>query len=136
MDNILVIFGSVALGSLTVLCVTLTFVAVGARKDLARITITLEHVGSDVDLLKDRIVPLLEHTSSVLKITEVTLAKLDDDLDRFSRGAQLFESTAKEVKNLQVMVVDKIRTPLNDITSLFSGAIRGFTEFTKTILDK
>lgn len=136
MDIILVIFSCIALGSLAALFVTLTFVAVAARKDLGRITFTLEQVGKDVSDLKGSALPILEQTSSVLKITEVTLAKLDDDLDRFSRGAQLFESAAREVKNLQVMVVDKIRTPLNDITSLFSGAIRGFSEFTKTILDK
>lgn len=136
MDNILVIFGCIALGSLTVLCVTLTFVAVGARKDLGKMTITMEHVGRDVGELKDRALPLFDQTSTVLRITEVTLEKLDDDLDRLSRGAQLFESAAREVKNLQTLVVDKIRAPINDITSLFSGAIRGFSEFTKTILDK
>lgn len=136
MNEILVIFGCIALGAVSVLCVTLTFVVVGAKKDLDRMTTTLETVGRDVSEIKNKAVPVFEKTMNVLSITEGTLDKLDDDLDRLSRGAQLFESAAKEVKNFQSMIVDKIRTPISDITSLFSGAIRGFSEFTKTLLDK
>ena len=136
MDSTLLLFICIALASVSVLCITLAFVAVKAGKNLGKMTETLEQVGNNIEEIKEKTIPVLDQTSSILTLTEGTIEKLDRDLDRFSKGAELFESIAKEVKQLQTMVIDKVRAPITEISSLFSGAVKGFTEFTKTLLDK
>ena len=122
MDPMLVVFACIALGAVSVLCVTLSVVAVRA--------------GRDINELKEQLGPVLEQTTATMKITEEALTKLDNDLVKVTRGIEMFESMASDLKKLQGQLLDKVRQPLTDVTSLFSGAVRGFTEFTKTLIDR
>ena len=136
MDQTLIIFSSIALGSVAALCITLVVVAIRAGKNLDRITTTLENVGSDVAQLRAQALPLIEEATAVMHRADATIARVDEGLAQINRGTEVYASIANDVRDLERDLVSKVKPSLEDFASLFSGTLRSVTGFVRGLLDR
>ena len=136
MDSTLLIFACVALGAVAVLCITLAVVAVQAGKNMQRLTSTMEAVGRDVSEIKTETIPLIARTSDVMERADHALIKLDSSLDNLRSGSQAIRGIAEDTRNLEQEVVRRVQPAIDDLTGLFSGAVRGFAAFVKNLMEK
>lgn len=134
MDPVLLIFGCVALGAVTILCVAATVVLLRSRTHVERVVVSVEAMQTDVAQLQRQLEPVLERTADVLTDVQRIVENADKKLDQLSKGIETFASIAKDVKDIESMVIGKMRGPLEDITSIVAGAVRGVTAFTKKIV--
>lgn len=136
MDQTLIIFGSVALGAVAVLCVTLAIVALRVGKNLERITVTMETMGNDVTQLRERAVPLIDEATTVMKRADDTLERIDNGIAQLSKGTEAFAAIVSDVRDLERDVVATVRGPLEDVASLLGGTVSKVTSFIKSFLDR
>ncbi|MBS1560402.1 MAG: hypothetical protein JSS89_02230 [Bacteroidetes bacterium] len=134
MDPVLLIFGCIALGAVTILCIAATVVLLRTRSHVERVVVSVESMQTDVAQLQQQLEPVLERTAIVLSDVQRIVENADKKLDQLSGGIETFASIAKDVKDLESMVIGKMRGPLEDITSLVAGAVRGVSAFTKKIV--
>jgi len=135
MDPILLIFGCIALGAVTILCIAATVVLMRTPAHIERMVASIESMQKDVAHLQRQLEPVLERSATVLTEVQRIVENADKKLDQLSGGIETFASIAKDVKDLESMVLGKMRGPLEDITSLVAGAVRGVTAFTKKIVN-
>jgi len=134
MDPVLLIFGCIALGAVTILCIAATVVLLRTRTHVERVVVSVESMQTDVAQLQQQLEPVLERTAIVLSDVQRIVENADKKLDQLSGGIETFASIAKDVKELESMVVGKMRGPLEDILGLVAGTVRGVSAFTKKIV--
>jgi uncharacterized protein YoxC len=134
MDPVLLIFGCIALGAVTILCIAATVVLLRTRTHVERVVVGVESMQTDVAQLQQQLEPVLERTAIVLSDVQRIVENADKKLDQLSGGIETFASIAKDVKELESMVVGKMRGPLEDILGLVAGTVRGVSAFTKKIV--
>lgn len=134
MDPVLLIFGCIALGAVTILCIAATVVLLRTRTHVERVVVSVESMQTDVAQLQQQLEPVLERTAIVLSDVQRIVENADKKLDQLSGGIETFASIAKDVKELESMVVGKMRGPLEDIMGLVAGTVRGVSAFTKKIV--
>lgn len=134
MDPVLLIFGCIALGAVTILCIAATVVLLRTRTHVERVVVSVESMQTDVAQLQQQLEPVLERTAIVLSDVQRIVENADKKLDQLSGGIETFASIAKDVKELESMVVGKMRGPLEDIMGLVAGTVRGLSAFTKKIV--
>ncbi len=134
MDPVLLIFGCIALGAVTILCIAATVVLLRTRTHVERVVVSVESMQTDVAQLQQQLEPVLERTAIVLSDVQRIVENADKKLDQLSGGIETFASIAKDVKELESMVVSKMRGPLEDIMGLVAGTVRGVSAFTKKIV--
>lgn len=135
MDSTLLIFACIALAALAVLCVAATIVLLNSRKQFERVVVTMENIQGDVTQIKGQLEPVLERSATVLSDVQRIVENADARLDQLSQGIETFSTIAKDVRDLEHMVVGKLRGPLEDIVGMVAGAVRGVTAFTKKIVN-
>jgi uncharacterized protein YoxC len=136
MDQTLIIFGSIAMASVAILCVTLAIVAVRAGKNLERITATMETMGTDVSQLRERAIPLIEEATVVMQRADDTLERIDNGIAQLSKGTEAFAAIVSDVRDLERDVLATVRGPLEDVASLLGGTVSKVTGFIKNFLDR
>jgi len=136
MDNTLIIFGSIALGAFSILCISLVIVAFRASKNLDRITATLGEIGTDVTQIKDQALPLFDEATMVLQRADTTMAKLDGAVDQLAAGTSAIRGIADDARALEQQVVDRLRPTIDDLTGLLAGSVKGVTSFVRSLLDR
>lgn len=134
MDPVLLIFGCIALGAVTILCIAATVVLLRTRTHVERVVVSVESMQTDMAQLQQQLEPVLERTAIVLSDVQRIVENADKKLDQLSGGIETFASIAKDVKELESMVIGKMRGPLEDILGLVAGTVRGVSAFTKKIV--
>lgn len=135
MDPVLLIFGCIALAAVTILCVAATVVLLRSRTHVERVVTSVESMQVDVAQLQHQLQPVLERTAIVLTDVQRIVENADKKLDQLSGGIDTFASIAKDVKDIESMVVSKMKGPLEDILGIVAGTVRGVTAFTKKIVN-
>ena len=136
MDSTLTIFASVALAAAAVLFIVLAISAWQAVKNLNRMTETLEAVGSDVQDLKTKVVPVIEEAGGVLESTNHALAKIDTSLDQVNKGTQVFQQMAEDVRGLEQSLLEQVKPPLDNLGSVAASAVNGVSNLIKSLLNR
>ena len=136
MDNTLIIFGSVALAALAVLCVTAAIMLVKAVKNLDRMTVTVESMGNDVNEIKSEVTPLLQRTTAVMEKADSAVNKIDESLDQLTFGTKAVRGIAEDTRKLEQELVERVRPALNDLTGLANSVVSGLTAFVRSIMDR
>ncbi|CAN5452356.1 hypothetical protein BH10BAC6_BH10BAC6_16240 [soil metagenome] len=135
MDPVLLIFGCIALGAVTILCVAATVVLLRSRTHVERVVISVESMQGDIAQLQRQLKPVLEHTAIVLTDVQRIVESADKKLGQLGSGIDTFESIAKDMKDIESLVVRKMKGPLEDILGIVAGTVRGVTAFTKKIVN-
>lgn len=136
MDTTLVVFGSIALSAATVLCITLSIVAIRAVREVARMTATLEEVGRHVREIKDRSVPLIEHATTVMQKTDRALDRVDGALQNVTAGTDSFRGIASDVRDMEQHILNRLRPSVDDATMMISGIVRGVTAIVRSFMKR
>lgn len=133
MDSILLVFLCLALGAAAILCGVIATVVLRIGKNLHRVTLVVEAVQKDVNILMLGSLPLIEKTSLVLDQTKHTLNHLDTNLAKLSEGLDNVSGITHDVRMLEQSLLARVRPSLEDLASLVSGVARGVTVFVKRL---
>lgn len=134
MDPVLLIFACLALGAVTILCIAAAVVLLRSRTHVERVVVSVESMQVDLAQLQRQLKPVLEHTAIVLTDVQRIVENAGKKLDQLSSGIDAFSSIAKDVKDIESMVVGKMKGPLEDILGIVAGTVRGVTAFTKKLV--
>ena len=136
MDSTLVIFGCIALGAVSVLCITAAAIVIKASKNLDRMTNTVERMGLDVAEMKSEMTPLIQRGVSVMEKTDSAVGKLDESLDQLTFGSKAVRGIAEDTRKLEQEMVERVRPALNDLTKLANSVVGGLTAFVRNLMDR
>jgi len=130
----LLIFACLALGAVTILCIAAAVVLLRSRTHVERVVVSVESMQVDIAQLQRQLKPVLEHTAIVLTDVQRIVENAGKKLDQLGSGIDAFSSIAKDVKDIESMVVGKMKGPLEDILGIVAGTVRGVTAFTKKLV--
>lgn len=134
MDNaVLVVSATIALLSATALCIV---AAVGIQRllrNLDRMTVSIEGMQQDVREVKRSLQPVLEKSAAVLDQTQRTIARVDQDLQKLSAGADTFKAIADDVRSLEHLLISTVKPSIEELASFISGLLGGVTSFAKRL---
>lgn len=136
MDNTLIIFACVALAAAATLFVVLSIAAIRAMRDVQRVADSVHQVSSDLREFKVQLVPLVTETTRMVKKTEQTLERVDHNLELITKGTQTFADIAQDIRALERDLVSQVQQPLNDLTSVLSGALGRVSSMAKKFVDR
>ena len=134
MDNaVLVVSATIALLSATALCIVAAVGILRLLRNVDRMTISIEGIQQDVHEVKRSLQPVLEKSAAVLDQTQRTIARVDQDLQKLSAGADTFKAIADDVRSLEHLLVSTVKPSIEELASFVSGLVGGVTSFAKRL---
>ena len=133
MDPIFLVLGSVTLIAVAVLCIVGVVFLLDAKRQLARVVTVTETAGRDISELRKALDPVLTEARTMLVRTTETLERIDIQLEKVGKGADVFKDIAEDVRAIEQRVVAKVAGPIDDITGLFAGTVKGITTFIRKL---
>ena len=134
MDNaVLVVSATIALLSATALCIVAAVGILRLLRNVDRMTISIEGMQQDVHEVKRSLQPVLEKSAAVLDQTQRTIARVDQDLQKLSSGADTFKAIADDVRSLEHLLVSTVKPSIEELASFVSGLVGGVTSFAKRL---
>ncbi|MBU3678343.1 MAG: DUF948 domain-containing protein [Candidatus Kapabacteria bacterium] len=134
MDNpVLVISATIALLSATALCIVGAVGILRLLRNVDRMTNSIEGMQQDVRDVKRSLQPVLEKSAELLDQTQRTIARVDQDLQKLSAGADTFKAIADDVRVLEHLLISTVRPSVEELASFISGLVGGVTSFAKRL---
>ncbi|MDZ4746676.1 MAG: hypothetical protein SGJ05_11845 [bacterium] len=133
MDPILLIFCVIALVAVTVLCVVATMWIIDLRKQVQRTVVIMDTAGRDVQEIKSKLLPVLDEAKTMLYHASNTFEQADIELEKIGQGADTFIAIAEDIRRFEQSVLSRIQGPLEDVTSVVNGAMKGISTFARKL---
>lgn len=134
MDNaVLVVSATIALLSATALCIIAAVGILRLLRNADRMTVSIESMQQDVREVKRSLQPVLEKSAAVLDQTQRTIARVDQDLQKLSAGADTFKAIADDVRTLEHLLISTVKPSIEELASFISGLVGGVTSFAKRL---
>jgi uncharacterized protein YoxC len=133
--SLLDVVGIIALLSATSLCIVAISAILRLRKNVDRMTYSVESVQQDVRAMRTAAIPAIDQATKVLEQAHTTLARVDGDLQKISAGADTFKAIADDVRGLETLMVKTVKPSLEELAEFVSSVVSGLTsvarKFTK-----
>jgi len=136
MDPVLLIFSVIALLAFSVLCVVATMWILDLRKQVTRTIVVLDAAGRDITDIKHKLLPVLDEAKTMLTHAANTFEQADIELEKIGRGADTFIAIAEDVRRFEQHIVDKVQGPIDDVTSVLNGVMKGVSTFARQLLKR
>lgn len=134
MDNaVLVVSATIALLSATALCIIAAVGILRLVRNADRMTVSIESMQQDVREVKRSLQPVLEKSAAVLDQTQRTIARVDQDLQKLSAGADTFKAIADDVRTLEHLLISTVKPSVEELATFISGLVGGVTSFAKRL---
>lgn len=134
MDNaVLVVSATIALLSATALCIIAAVGILRLLRNADRMTVSVESMQQDVREVKRSLQPVLEKSAAVLDQTQRTIARVDQDLQKLSAGADTFKAIADDVRTLEHLLISTVKPSIEELATFISGLVGGVTSFAKRL---
>lgn len=134
MDNaILIVSATIALLSATALFIIGAIGILRLLRNVDRMTVSIEGMQQDVREVKQSLTPVLEKSAAVLEQTQKTIARVDQDLQKLSAGADTFKVIAEDVRALEHLLIATVKPSIEELASFISGLVGGVTSFAKRL---
>lgn len=134
MDNaVLVVSATIALLSATALCIIAAVGILRLLRNADRMTVSIESMQQDVREVKRSLQPVLEKSAAVLDQTQRTIARVDQDLQKLSAGADTFKAIADDVRTLEHLLISTVKPSIEELATFISGLVGGVTSFAKRL---
>lgn len=134
MDNvILIVSATIALLSATALFIIGAIGILRLLRNVDRMTVSIEGMQQDVREVKQSLTPVLEKSAAVLEQTQKTIARVDQDLQKLSAGADTFKIIAEDVRALEHLLIATVKPSIEELASFISGLVGGVTSFAKRL---
>lgn len=136
MDPILLIFCVIALVAVSVLCVVGVMLLVDLKQQVRRTVIVVDTAGRDLQDIKHKLMPVLDEAKTTLQHTSRAIENADREIAKIGKGADTFVAIAEDVRRLEQQIVSRVQGPLEDVTNVINGALKGVTTFARQLFKK
>lgn len=136
MDPILLVFIIIALVAFSVLCVVLIMWITDLKKQVQHTIVVVDAAGRDLQDIKYKLLPVLDEAKTMLMHAGNTFEQADIELEKIGKGADTFIAIAEDVRRLEQQIIGRIQGPLEDVTSVVSGVLKGVSVFARQLLKR
>ncbi len=133
MSIFLEIAGLIALLCFAAMCVYVIAALKESRVFMQQAVISLEDTVKAINRIESNVERTLSTANVTLEHTSNTVIRIDNQFEALETGIEYFNSTAKRVNDLELILQKKIEGPLMQAATVVSGVAKAFSAISSSL---
>lgn len=133
MPILLAIAGLIALLCFAAMCIYVIFALKDSRVFMQKSVVSLEEAVKAINRIESNVEKTLSTANTTLEHTSNTVIRIDNQFESLETGIEYFNSVAKRVNDLEMVLQKKIEGPLMQAASVVSGVAKAFSAISSSL---
>ncbi|MBI3258511.1 MAG: DUF948 domain-containing protein [Ignavibacteriae bacterium] len=133
MPIFLAIAGLIALLCFAAMCIYVIIALKESRVFMRKAVVSLEDTVKAINRIESNVEKTLSTANTTLEHTSNTVIRIDNQFESLETGIDYFNSVAKRVNDLELILQRKIEGPLMQAASVVSGVAKAFSAISSSL---
>ncbi|RMD95967.1 MAG: DUF948 domain-containing protein [Calditrichaeota bacterium] len=119
--------------AVVVIAVCLLLITIGTIPVLISIRRAVNESHRLIEQVRLQTAPLVHDATQIASDVRTVVKTLERELPKISEGVEAVRGTAKDIRNFETMLRERVEKPLLDLTAIIAGLAKGMVIFWRTL---